>query len=195
MTQLRIVCTRLSVIGRAALVGTLAGMLATQEVAEGAASVNPRTTATPETASVPSGPQTEQIDFRTTANLPLSPQTNSSADPNALPNAPSAATESSSLNMPLDLKAMMADAGQNVESQNAPNGNPAPATKPHGVQRPGMLVMGIIGVPLIVLGAKIFTISVANSKTGDRDLLGSLFLVPGAAMSGLGFYFAFKPKQ
>ncbi len=190
MTHLHTVCARLGAVGRCALVGMLVGMLATQAVAEGAARVSPQTPLNPETTSVPSG-SSEQINLATTANLPLTSQDNSDADLNALPEAPMAsagASDSASVNMPPELRAMMDDA-----KQNAQNLQPAPATKPHGIQRPGMLIMGIVGIPLAFIGVGIYTIN--TNETGKKIGLGTAFFAPGAAMSVFGFYYAFKPKQ
>lgn len=192
MTQLQTVVARLGAVGRCALMGMLVGMLATQAVAESATAVTPKTPAKPETASVPSESQTEQINLATTANLPLAPQDNSGSDLNALPDAPTTApagtSDSASLNMPPELKAMMDDAQQN--SQNL---QPAPAAKSHGIQRPGMLIMGILGLPLAFIGVGIYTID--TNETGKKIGVGSAFFVPGALMSTFGFYYAFKPKH
>jgi len=65
------------------------------------------------------------------------------------------------------------------------------APKSKGVQRPGMLVMGIAGLPLVALGTWIYA---AHGDAGARAAFGSLFFVPGALMSGFGFHYAFKPK-
>ncbi len=192
MNQLHTVGAQLGAIGRCALVGVLVGMLATQAVAEGAATVSQQSPAKPETTSVPSGSQTEQLSLATTTNLPLAAQDGTTADVNALPDAPTVpagTSDSASLNMPPELKAMMDDA-----QQNAQNLQSAPATKPHGIQRPGMLVMGIIGIPLLGFGTYVMTRSVSKDA-GLKNAFGAIFLVPGAAMSGFGFYFAFKPKH
>jgi hypothetical protein len=193
MTQLRKVGARLGAIGHCALVGMLVGMLATQAVAEGATAVNQQAPTKPETTSVPSSSQSEQIDLATTANLPLVTQDNAAADVNALPDAPmeSAGTnESSSLTMPPELKAMMDDAKQNSQSL-----QPASANKPHGVQRPGMLVLGIAGLPLLGLGSLFYVAAAGKKNAGPAVAVGSVFFVPGALMSGFGFYFAFKPQH
>jgi hypothetical protein len=194
MTQLHKVGARISAIGRGAFVGMLVGMLATQAVAEGTPITNSQSLAKPETTSVPSSSQIEQINLATTVNLPLATQDNAATDVNALPDAPmeSAGTgESSSLTMPPELKAMMDDAKQN--SQNLQS---APAAKPHGVQRPGMLVIGIAGIPLMALGALFYSAAAGGNKNGGKAVaVGSIFFVPGALMSGFGFYFAFKPQK
>lgn len=78
-------------------------------------------------------------------------------------------------------------------SQNTQNLQPAPAKKSHGIQRPGMLIMGIVGIPIAFIGVGIYSIN--TRETGKKIGLGSAFFVPGALMSGFGFYFAFKPKQ
>jgi hypothetical protein len=194
MTQLHKVGARLGAISRCAFVGMLVGMLATQAVAEGAPITNSQSPAKPETSSVPNGSQMEQINLATTVNFPLAAQDNAAADVNALPDAPmepAGTSESSSLNMPPELKAMMDDAKQN--SQNLES---APAAKPHGVQRPGMLVMGIAGIPLLGLGALFYSAAAGGNKTSGKAVVaGSIFFVPGALMSGFGFYLAFKPQR
>jgi hypothetical protein len=199
MTQLHKAGARISAIGRCAFVGMLVGMLATQAVAEGAPITSAQSPAKPETTSVPSSSQLEQINLAAAVNLPLATQDNSNqyrsgADVNALPDAPmeSAGTsESSSLTMPPELKAMMDDAKQNSQSL-----EPAPAAKPHGVQRPGMLVMGIAGIPLMGLGALFYSAAAGGNKNGGKAVaVGSIFFVPGALMSGFGFYLAFKPQR
>lgn len=188
MTQpMQTVGARLRAIGRCALVGTLAGMLAAQAVAEGAAGVSKQTTTRPETRSVTSESQTKQISLALPANLPLAPQGVANADLSALPEAPTASTgmsDSASVIMPPELKAMMDEA-----SQNAQNVQPAPAKKSHGVQRPGMLTMGIIGLPFTALGAYLYVRAPKNKGYA------TILFAPGVAMSGFGFYFAFKPKQ
>ncbi|MGA2909876.1 MAG: hypothetical protein ABSE36_19425 [Terracidiphilus sp.] len=190
MNQLHTVGARLGAVGRCALVGMLVGMLATQAVAEGAAVVTPKTSAKPETTNVPSG-SLEQINLATTENLPLTSQDN--ADLNALPDAPTASTgssDSASLTMPPELKAMMDDA-----SKNSQNLQPAPASKPHGVQQPGMLTMGILGLPFMALGALFYVAAPSSKNAGAAVGVGSIFFVPGALMSGFGFHYAFKPRQ
>jgi hypothetical protein len=192
MTQLHKVGVRLSAIGRSAFVGILVGMLATQAVAEGAPITSSQSPAKPETTSVPSGLETEQINLAATVNLPLASRDNAAADLNTLPDAPmepAGTSESSSLAMPPELKAMMDDAKQNSQSLQS-----APAAKPHGVQRPGMLIMGIVGIPIAFIGGSLLAAQ-GKKQVGLRVGIGLGFLVPGAAMTGFGFYFAFKPKQ
>jgi hypothetical protein len=191
MTQLHKVGARLGAVGRCAFVGMLVGMLATQAVAEGAATASQQSPAKPETTSVPSNSQTDQINLASTVNLPVATQDSAALDVNALPDAPteSAGTsDSANLNMPPDLKAMMDDAKQN--SQNLQS---APATK-HGLQRPGMLIMGIAGIPLALLGVAILGVE-GKKDEGLKYGIGLGLLVPGAAMTGFGFYFAFKPTH
>ena len=95
--------------------------------------------------------------------------------------------ESASVNLPPELRAMLDDASQKSQSFQ-------PAPKSHGVQQPGKLVMGIAGIPLIVLGAMLLSVNVSKNA-GLKDGIAAAFLVPGAAMSGFGFYLAFQPKR
>ena len=69
--------------------------------------------------------------------------------------------------------------------QNSQNLQSAPSTKSHGLQRPGMLVMGIVGIPLIGFGTYVMTRSVSKDA-GLKNAFGAAFLVPGAAMSAIG---------
>ena len=57
-----------------------------------------------------------------------------------------------------------------------------------------MLIMGIVGIPLAFIGGSILAIQ-GKKDEGLRWGVGLGFLVPGAAMTGFGFYLAFKPKQ
>ena len=184
MKHLQAVGAQLGMIGRCALIGVLAGTLAGQAVAQGAPAAASDTTQQATTAG------TLQTPAATPATTAASaPDATSQAA--ALPEAPLAANESASTTMPPDLKAMMKDAGpdgQNLQSTQT-------TTTRKGVQRPGMLVMGIAGVPLIILGAMILSLNVGPKEAGARDGLGAAFLAPGAAMSGLGFYFAFHKKN
>jgi hypothetical protein len=79
--------------------------------------------------------------------------------------------------------------------QNSQNLQSAPAAKPHGVQQPGMLVLGIAGLPLLGLGSLFYVAAAGKKNAGPAVAVGSVFFVPGALMSGFGFYFAFKPKH
>jgi hypothetical protein len=175
------------------MVGILAGMLAGQAVAQGAPAATPHSS-TQQNAS-PVAVQT-LVANATIAIDPVAKTSRSTeTEMNALPDAPAAAqletSESASLTMTPEMKAMMDDAsqvGQNLQS--------TPKAANHKVvQRPGMLVLGIAGVPLIVFGALVLGLKVGPKATGLRDGIGTAFLAPGAAMSGLGFYFAFHKKK
>jgi hypothetical protein len=182
---------QLRAMGRCAMVGTLIGLMTTQAFAAGAPAVAPQPAAMPETTSVTSNVSTQAIDTTPTANLSLVAEDNAAAEPNALPEAPNVQGESASLKMPPDLRAMMDDAAQQSQSL-----QPASSTNNKKIQRPGMLVLGIAGVPLAILGVMILSLKVGPKEAGARDGLGAAFLAPGAAMAGFGFYFAFhKPNQ
>ncbi len=188
MKHLEAMGAQLSAVGRCALVGILAGMLVGQAVAQGAPALTPQATAQQETSA---SQTTAQMPAANTAN-PVAKTADVTSDVTALPEAPAAATESASASMPADMKAMFDDA-----SQDGQNLQPAQTTTTKkGVQRPGMLVLGIAGVPLVILGAMIFSLNVGSSgkANGLRNGLGTAFLAPGAAMSGIGFYFAFHKK-
>jgi hypothetical protein len=162
----------------------MVGMLATQAVAEGAATVNRQSSAKPETESVPSGAQTEQISLATTANLPLVTEDSANADLAALPDAPATpdtATESASVNMPLDLRAAMQNATQNTQS-----GQTTPSqTKPKHPIHPGWLAVSAVGVLLAYVGG----VGLGGSKNKG---LAAGCLVTGVALAGGGIYLTFR---
>lgn len=166
--------------GRCALVGMLAGLLATPTFALGGPAVNHEN----------SQPNANTLTLETSdasANLPLI-STDSTATDTDLVSAPEPTDVASSVLPPrLDLMVSSPDAA----ASSTTNNNTTP--KKHHL-RPGMLVMGIAGAGLAGFGAYIFSINTgSNSKTtGLKDSAGTLFLAPGAAMAGLGFYFAFK---
>lgn len=187
MKNLRAVGAQLGVIGRCALIGVLAGTLVGQAVAQGAPAAASEATQPQGTSATVNPVQTPAAN----AAIPTASAPDVTSQAVALPEAPLAANESASTSMPADLKAMMKDAGQ--EAQNLQSTQSTTSKK--GVQRPGMLVMGIAGVPLIILGAMILSLNVGPKEAGARDGLGAAFLAPGAAMSGLGFYFAFHKKN
>jgi hypothetical protein len=103
------------------------------------------------------------------------PKLMAALDPSALPEAPA----------PVQPAAVVDDAA----SQNMVTPQPTTTTKSHKV-RPGWIVVGVTGAAAAAMGAYIFSIKTTN--TGARDALGTMFLAPGAAAAGLGFYFAFK---
>jgi hypothetical protein len=79
---------------------------------------------------------------------------------------------------------MLKDATEQSQSLAAP--------KSKGIQRPGMLIMGIAGLPLMAFGAAIYA---GHGNGGARAAFGSVFFAPGALMTGFGFHYAFKPKN
>ncbi len=191
MARLRTLVAHLAVVGRCVLMGMLVGMLATQSVAEGATVASQQAPAKPDATSVSIGSQIEQIKLSTVANLPLAARESADADLNAMPDAPTVSTgrsDAASVTMPPELKAMMDDAAQNSQGV-----QPAPAKKSHGIQRPGMLIMGIVGIPLAFIGVGIYSID--TNETGKKIGVGTAFFAPGAAMSVFGFYLAFKPRH
>ena len=167
---------------------------ATQMPAESALTATPQAAAQQSASAGQNASQTAQ--GNATVRSAAAPDSAKSATVTAstLPDAPvvpAATSESASLNMPADMKAMMDDAAQAGENlQSTPK-----SSNKKLVQRPGMLVMGIAGVPLMVLGVMVLSLKVGPKEAGARDGLGAAFLAPGAAMSGLGFYFAFHKKS
>jgi hypothetical protein len=131
---------------------------------------------------------TAQTNAATAAAVTSAPSDAVKSESNALPEAPAtstANTETASVAMPPNVRAMFNDAVQQSQSMQS-------APKSKGVQRPGMLVMGIAGLPLMGLGTWIYA---AHGNGGARAAFGSLFFAPGALMSYFGFTLAFKPKN
>jgi hypothetical protein len=182
MAQLRMVGAQLAAIGRCALVGILAGTLATQAVAEGAATVSQQSPANAETANLSNGTQTEKTNPSTAANRPLEPQANT--EPNALPDAPAASagsSDSASMNMPLDMRGLMQDAAQSTASGQSTQ---AP-TKPKHQIHPGWLAVSAVGVLFAAIGA------VGLGGTRNQGLAVG-FVVGGVALTGGGIYLTFR---
>jgi len=155
-----------------AVTATLAGMLATPTFALGTPTVNNH-----DDAATPS----HSVTLETTAPEALPLIVEDGTDVNALPDAPLA--ESASLIAPAKADLLAAAAGSDASTTSTAT------TKKHHV-RAGFLALGIAGGAAAGLGAYIF--SIKTSATGTRDALGTMFLAPGAAAAGLGFYFAFK---
>jgi hypothetical protein len=135
--------------------------------------------------------QTPATNSTAAAAVPSTPSDAVKTESSALPEAPMAKTdnqESASGTIPPNVRAMYADAAQQSQSLAAPK------STSKGIQRPGMLVMGIAGIPVLALGTWIWTRSVSKDS-GLKDGLGAAFTVPGALMVGFGFTLAFKPKN
>lgn len=164
--------TQVRGLGHCAVTGILVGLLATQTFAQSA----------PATTNL-SGATTLETTSAAPDSLPLISTDATTPDVNALPDAP-AATEVSSSAAPASLGLMAEPDGQN----NAVSSSSTTAKK-HKV-RPGFIALGIVGAAAAGFGAYIFSIKTTN--TSGRDTLGTMFLAPGAAAAGLGFYFAFK---
>lgn len=188
MNKLQAIRAQMGGIGRSALVGTMVGMLAAQSFA----ATGPSMVSEPSTASAattaPSTIQPAEAKTTATANLSASSSSSNTLELNALPQAPAPVETASASEKPA-FDPIISQAAQDGQALTS---TPAPA-KSHGVVRPGMLVVGIVGAAAVAMGAYIF--SIKTSATGEKDALGTMFLAPGAAAAGLGFYFAFKPKK
>jgi len=158
-------------IGRCATTGILVGLLATQAfgLSAPAASTN----------------DSQQLTTQT-PDLPLISE--ASATPEALPSAPAPIADPSTVSSQVpDKMDLMLDPAAASGSSSTTSSTTAP--KKHKI-RPGMLALGIVGAAAAGMGAYIF--SIKTTDTGAKDALGTMFLAPGAAAAGLGFYFAFK---
>ena len=189
MTRSRSLKAHLRLAGRCALSGLLAGSLAMQTFAETASTAPVQTPTQVNTESVPGIAGSLQIDATPAAKRPFAATVNTAPSFNALPDLP-ASFESASSVTPANLHLMLDDARQAAEALSSP------PSHQKRIQRPGMLVLGIAGIPLMALGAYVYSIHTNSSKISTlKSEYGSAFFVPGAAMSGLGFYFAFHKKK
>jgi hypothetical protein len=112
------------------------------------------------------------------------------SESNALPEAPAATAsneETASVTVPSNMRAMLSDAAQQSQSLQSPKS----ASK--GIQRPGMLVMGIVGLPIAALGAWALSVGVTKDAAA-KNIFGGALLGGGGLMVGFGFTYAFKAK-
>lgn len=172
-------------VGRCALSGLLIGALATQSFAAAAPALTTQPSPPLNTESVAGMGAPLQIASVPAEQILLAG--NTTAPLSALPNAPG---EASSSLTPETLHLMVDDAKQ------AEQAVASPASNEKRVQRPGMLVLGIAGIPLMALGAWVYSIHTNGSKASSlKSEYGTAFMAPGAAMSVIGFYFAFHKKK
>lgn len=157
-------------IGRCATTGMLVGLLATRAFA-----LNAPTASSNDSQQLTT--QTPDLPFIATGNgMPEA----------SLPSAPVPIEDASVSSQAPEKMDLMLDPAAASSSSATTNGT---TEKKHKI-RPGFLALGIVGAAAAGLGAYIF--SIRTSATGTKDALGTMFLAPGAAAAGLGFYFAFK---
>jgi len=179
MQMLQTVRTQASNIGRSALVGMLVGLISAQAFASGLtetvnAPIQTKQATPTASMSVPAAP----------VSLPTASSSSNALDESMLPSAP----EVAKVETPAALDPMVAEAAQSEQALAS-----TPKTSKKGVQRPGMLIMGIAGLPLMAIGAYLYAYPTNN--TSAKAKWGSIFFVPGAAMSGIGFPLAFAKKK
>ncbi len=191
MNTLNTVRAQVRGIGRSAFVGMLVGLLATQSFALS----GPMAASQPSTGSNSTSVPTAAIPARAAAtsnDATLNPSLNTSVsntlDASALPEAPNP-SEMASINHPPKFDPMISEAAQDGQSLQSTSTK----STSHGLQRPGFLVLGIVGAAAMGMGGYIYAIKTTN--TSAKMTLGTMFMAPGAAAAGLGFYFAFKPKK
>jgi len=163
---------------------------ATQMPAENAPAVTPRAATQQVADANTSSVQTQASNTTAAAAVSSAPSDAAKSESNALPEAPTAMAgnqDTASVAMPPNVRAMLDDATPRSQSLQT-------TTKSKGVQRPGQLIVGICGIPLIAFGTYVMTRSVSKGA-GLKNAFGAAFLVPGALMSGFGFTLAFKPKN
>ena len=168
--------------GRCAVTGILVSLLAVPSFAQGAqpaAQANPATLATAGTTLATTSHAT---------NLPLIaaaevPDLNLLGQPaDSAPENPEPIATSSLPDLHSAMKDAVANQGQQLTS----------TTQHRGVQRPGFLVLGIVGAPAMGMGAYIYALHGSGSA---RAILGTMFMAPGAVAAGFGFTYAFRPHN
>jgi hypothetical protein len=188
MNQLQTVRKQLRRLGRGALVGMLTGLMATQGFAMTGLSASSEPLNQPNTGTVSTTDLLTKTSikpaFTAPANLlELNKQTDAQ-----LPEAPQA-NESASLNAAPKFDPMISEAaqdGQSLQSTSTTNSNKK-------IPHPGWLILSGVGVAAVAMGAYVYSIKTTN--TSGRDTLGTMFLAPGAAAVGLGFFFAFHQSK
>jgi hypothetical protein len=192
MNKLQAIRAQIRGIGRSALVGTMVGILAAQSFAATGPSMVSQPSTVSDATAAPSMIRPANANTTPATNLSndsaAATSSSNALDLNALPQAPAPVETASASEKPA-FDPIISQAAQDGQSLTSTSTKP----KSHGVVRPGFLVLGIAGAAAAGLGAYIF--SIKTSATGERDALGTMFLAPGAAAAGLGFYFAFKPKK
>lgn len=165
---------------RCALTGILVSLLAVPSFAQ---SAQPAAQAgQPALAYAGTIPETNSD----STNLPLIASNTGLPDLNLLAAPTEAAPDAMATSALPNLDKAMKEAVDN-QGQQLTNAQPH-----HGVQRPGMLVLGIVGAAAMGMGAYIYALHGSGSA---RAILGSMFMAPGAVAAGFGFTYAFKPHN
>lgn len=169
--------------GRCALTGVLVSLLAVPSFAQGAqpsAAAETTTPATAATALETTSSSTPLPLIAADADIPdLGPLGQPAASG---PEDPQPIALSSLPDLHEAMKDALANQGQQLTS----------TKQHHGVQRPGMLVLGIVGGAAMGMGGFIYAL---NGSAKARALLGTMFMAPGAVAAGFGFTYAFKPHK
>lgn len=169
-------------VGRCALTGILVSLLAVPGFA-----LTPQPASQPATPSLSTAAATLGTDSGS-ADLPLIAGTGDLPDASVLAgpaNPAEAAPDAMSTSSLPDLHKAMKDAldqGQQLTN----------TQRHHGVQRPGMLALGIVGAVAMGMGAYVYSL---NGSTRAKAIIGTMFMAPGAVAAGFGFSYAFKPHN
>ncbi len=193
MDQLHTTRKLLRGLGRGALVGMLTGLMATQGFAmtglNGSSESLNQSSAGSVSATDAQATASVKPAFTAPANLlELNQQPEAQQPAAQLPEAPEA-NESASLNAGPKFDPMISEAaqdGQALQSTASTNNNKK-------IPHPGWLVLAGVGAAAVGFGAYIYSIKTTN--TSGRDALGTIFLAPGAAAVGLGFFLAFHQSK
>ncbi len=204
MDQLHTTRNLLRGLGRGALVGMLTGLMATQGFAITGLNGSSETLNQSKSLNQSSAGSVSAIDMAAktsvkpafTAPANLLELNQQSVDQRAvdqqpaaqLPDAP-AANESASLNAAPKFDPMISEAAQDGQALQSTSSTNNSKKIPH----PGWLVLAGVGAAAVGFGAYIY--SIKTSATGERTALGTMFLAPGAAAVGLGFFLAFHQSK
>jgi hypothetical protein len=188
MNQLQTVRKQLRGLGRGALVGMLTGLMATQGFAMTGLSASSEALNQPSSGSVSTTDLSTNAIVKPAFTAPANLLDLNKQSDAQLPEAPQA-NESASLNAAPKFDPIISEAaqdGQSLQSTSTTNNNKK-------IPHPGWLILAGVGGAAVGMGAYIY--SIKTSATGERTALGTLFMAPGAAAVGLGFFFAFHQSK
>lgn len=169
--------------GRCALTGILVGLLAVPSFAQSAQPAAQENQATPAMAGTTLATTTDAANLPLIASAADVPDLSLLGQPSATaPENPEPIVTSSLPDLNKAMKEAVDNQGQQLTS----------TTQHHGVQRPGMLVLGIVGAAAMGMGGFIYAL---NGSARARAILGTMFMAPGAVAAGFGFTYAFKPHN
>ncbi len=187
MNQLQTVRKQLNGLGRGAVVGMLTGLMATQGFAMTGLNASSEPSNHRNAGAVSTTDLAAESGIKPAFTAPANLLELNKQPEAQLPDAPEA-NESASLNAAPKFDPMISEAAQDGQSLQS-----SPAATNKKIPHPGWFVLSGVGVAAVAMGAYIYSIKTTN--TSGRDTLGTMFLAPGAAAVGLGFFLAFHQSK